>query len=126
MPPLWLCLLSLQQISHYCDKSRNLSPRRPGRASAAALAPLLSSPLLHQPLSSISPSVPGVRCLTDMLSSSLPAAAWAWHGHITKSSPLPTSENPIFSISSWRCMTDRVSPWRSKGQLLWTLWRRKK
>lgn len=54
MPPLWLCLLSLQQISHYCDKSRNLSPRRPERASAAALAPLLSSPpsasLLHQPL----------------------------------------------------------------------------
>lgn len=71
-------------------------------------------------------SIPGVRCLTEMVSCFLPAAVSAWHGHIMKSSPLPTSENPIFSISSWRCMTDRVSPWRSKGQLLWTLWRKKK
>lgn len=108
-------IVTNQEISPPVDPSVLRQPRS-----------LLCSPLLHQPLSSISPSVPGVRCLTDMLSSSLPAAAWAWHGHITKSSPLPTSENPIFSISSWRCMTDRVSPWRSKGQLLWTLWRRKK
>lgn len=75
---------------------------------------------------SIISSIPGVRCLTELVSCSLPAAVSAWHGHIMKSSPLPTSENPIFSISSWRCMTGRVSPWRSKGQLLWTLWRKKK
>jgi len=78
------------------------------------------------PSASPSSSIPGVRCLTEMVSCFLPAAVSAWHGHIMKSSPLPTSENPIFSISSWRCMTDRVSPWRSKGQLLWTLWRKKK
>lgn len=80
----------------------------------------------HQPPPHPLAANPGVRCLTEMVSCFLPAAVSAWHGHIMKSSPLPTSENPIFSISSWRCMTDRVSPWRSKGQLLWTLWRRKK
>lgn len=92
-------------------------------------SPPYSGVLLHLqcfPSASPSSSIPGVRCLTEMVSCFLPAAVSAWHGHIMKSSPLPTSENPIFSISSWRCMTDRVSPWRSKGQLLWTLWRKKK
>ncbi len=31
-----------------------------------------------------------------------------------------------FSTSSWRFMTDRDSQWRSKGQLMWTLWKRTK
>ena len=93
------------------------------------ISPVRSSVRLHLqcfPSASPSSSIPGVRCLTEMVSCFLPAAVSAWHGHIMKSSPLPTSENPIFSISSWRCMTDRVSRWRSKGQLVWTLWRRKK
>ena len=99
--------------------NQEISPRILQRAFLASL-PMFSISLLHHLVSS------GVRCLTEMVSCFLPAAVSAWHGHIMKSSPLPTSENPIFSISSWRCMTDRVSPWRSKGQLLWTLWRKKK
>ena len=119
-PPFGFSLLSLHQITHYCDKSRNLPPYTPACFSPLASLPMFSIRLLHHLVSS------GVRCLTEMVSCFLPAAVSAWHGHIMKSSPLPTSENPIFSISSWRCMTDRVSPWRSKGQLLWTLWRKKK
>lgn len=100
----------------------SLPPSPPHRLCRSAL--LLHLQCFHQP--SPSSSIPGVRCLTELVSCFLPAAVSAWHGHIMKSSPRPTSENPIFSISSWRCMTDRVSPWRSSGQLLWTLWRKKK
>lgn len=87
-------------------------------------SPVLKRASASPMFSSAPSSIPRVRYLTEMVSCFLPAAVLAWHGHIMKSSRLPTSENPIFSISSWRCMTDRVSPSRSKGRLLWTLWRK--
>lgn len=55
-----------------------------------------------------------------------PAVELVWHGRTMRNNRHPTSENPIFSTSSWRFMTDRDSQWRSKGQLLWTLWKRRK
>lgn len=56
----------------------------------------------------------------------LPAVELVWHGRTMRNNRHPTSENPIFSTSSWRFMTDRDNRWRSKGQLLWTLWKRRK
>lgn len=56
----------------------------------------------------------------------LPAVEWVWHGHTTRNNRRPIWGSPIFSTSSWLCTTDRDSPSRSRGQLLWTLWRRRK
>lgn len=64
--------------------------------------------------------------LTHTGVSFFPAVELVWHGRTMRNNRHPTSENPIFSTSCWRFMTDRDSQWRSKGQLLWTLWKRRK
>nr|XP_040130073.1 transcription factor COE4 isoform X3 [Ictidomys tridecemlineatus] len=88
---------------------------------------LKEEPLLPAGLGSVRSWMQGAGILdssTAAQSSFPPAVAWAWHEHILRSSPLPTSGNPTSSTSCWPCMTGRGSPWRWSVQPSSTSWRR--